>query len=200
MLKKSIMLFIPSLNVGGVEKVFILLAKSFLESNFRVFMVIGGNEGGGFSTLIPNEVEIIWIGSTHLRKTLFTLCRLLKKVSPDIALSGMSHSNVILILANLVSRVSTRIFISEHGLLAYRLAPKFSLKEKFVLFLAKFLYRYADGIIAVSQRIKNDLCEFLNIPCEEICVIHNPVDINNIRSQVLKSIKHPFFMDVVSNF
>jgi len=195
MRKKSIVLFIPSVNIGGVEKVFILLAKSFLESNFRVFMVIGGKEEGGLITSIPREVKTIWTGSTHLRYSFWVLCRLLKKISPDIALSGMSHSNIILILAKLFTRISTRIYISEHCLLGFRLTPEYMLKEKIVLFLAKYLYRYADGIIAVSEGIKKDLCELLNIPTEEICVIHNPLDINDICRQALESIEHPFFTD-----
>jgi glycosyltransferase involved in cell wall biosynthesis len=63
--------------------------------------------------------------------------------------------------------------------------------------LKALLYRGADEITVVSDGVKKDLMTKLRIPVDRISVVHNPIDIEEIREKATLPIPHPWFREDV---
>jgi glycosyltransferase involved in cell wall biosynthesis len=193
-MKQKIALFMPSFAGGGAERVFLSLAKGFLASGKKVDLIVACNSGE-LKTQIDDRVHLVDLKSRRIGLSLMGLIRYLQVEKPDILLSGQTHANVVAIWAKFLSRSSVPTVISEHSNLSPQIRPNIGYKEKLVLLLARIFYRYADGIIAVSKDIKNELSRFLHLPESMIRAISNPLDLERIQSLSQNITNHPWLYE-----
>ena len=106
-------------------------------------------------------------------------------------IASQQHTIIAAIWARWLSRRKTRLVISQHNTLSA--ICKAHKKLALVPFLARRFYRYADGIIAVSQGVADDLAEVAKIPRERITVIYNPVVTDEMLAAARKPADHPWF-------
>lgn len=187
----KIALFMPSFAGGGTERVFLSLAKGFLDKGKGVDLVVADNFGE-LKTQIDERIHVVDLKSKRISLSLFRLIDYLKNEKPAILLSGLTHANLIAIWAKQLSRSSTPIVISEHNILSPHIRQDIGIKEKLVLFLARFFYKGSDGIVAVSETVKNDLSDFLKISKSMIQTISNPLDLEKIQTLSQNLPQHPW--------
>jgi glycosyltransferase involved in cell wall biosynthesis len=170
---KNIVLIIPSLSPGGMERVMIELAH-FLSSkpNIKLSMISITNTDVFYT--IPQKMEFYtpvflvnqYNRFTSLTKTFFFLRKTLKKINPDVLLSFGGKYNSFVLLASSGLKINT--FISD------RSKPDISYGF-FLDILNPITYKKATGIIAQTQLAKQILFERTNH--KNISVIPNPVKI-----------------------
>lgn len=100
----------------------------------------------------------------NLSRTLFCLPRLIRyfqKERPDAVYSVMSHVNVITLVARLVSRVSTRVIVSEHNHYSAPCLHSHSLRAQIMKYTMHLCYPFAESIVTVSKGVANGLVEML---------------------------------------
>ena len=78
-------------------------------------------------------------------------------------------------MAKLLSRVETKVFVSEHIALRKALKNINFLKRFTIYLLIKFFYPLANGIIVVSDGVAKDIIKITKIPQYKIKTIYNPV-------------------------
>ena len=93
--KKKIIFFLPSLNAGGAEKVFIKTL-NFLNSNSKnqIFLLII-NKNGNLANSIDCGVKIINLNKTRLLFCFFDIIKIIKKIKPDTIFTTLPHSNIL---------------------------------------------------------------------------------------------------------
>ena len=192
------MVIIHSLQGGGAERVVVNLLKGLSRRDFTITLLL---YEGIFDYPPPENVEVITL---HIRSSrnileatrgfilkIISIARLIKKDKPDIVFSLLSVTNVIAILARLLSGVHSKVIVSERN------HPSISLRNEMyggiTKFLMKHCYPKAESIIAISQGIKKDLLENFHLPEEKIEVIYNPVDIAEIETLSVEETEHPWF-------
>lgn len=170
-----ILLFIPDLKGGGAERSFLNLAPQFVKQGFSVSLLLMRREGS-YVASIPSGIDVHSLDRSRMLNSLPSLIRSLRRLKPDVILSTLVQANVSLMLATVFLRSKPKLFLRVETVMssARRVyAARMSMKAAFLL--VPILYRRADGLIAISRGVKEDLVSSYRIPPEKIHVIFNPV-------------------------
>jgi len=179
--KKKIIFVIISLVGGGAEKVLIDIMNSLDPSRYEMDLVVFEKKGVYLSVL-PAYVRVY---DLHKKSRydfpclIIQLASLLKQIKPDVVVSFISYTNLVVVLAHLLSRGRTRIVIGEHGHLSTQL------RRTRLKYLKRFLYgvfyNFSDTCIVPTDGIREDLIRSFHIKADKIKNIYNPVDLARIR-------------------
>ena len=173
---KKIFFFIPTLNGGGAERVFINLTREFPNLNFITELIVCSLKGD-----LTNEVSDISIkslGNKNVLMSIIPLAIYLYKQKPNVLISGMSHANIAAIISVVLSGSKTKVIVSSHEDIKMRYLTA-NFKEKFVIKLTRLFYRLADGFIAVSEGVLRSDANYLGNSLPKFnTTIYNPVITN----------------------
>lgn len=176
---ERIALFLPNLETGGAETVFIMLSREFSRLGYDTDLVVASAEG----PLLPRISEGVNLfdlkadagrGGTLRFITVATtgLARYLARRRPAALLSTLTGTNHIATCARQMSGIPVRLVLREAVTLRNRPG---SLRQR----LIPWVYPHADQIVAVSRGVADDLAG-TGIQADKIRVIRNPVDIDTL--------------------
>ncbi|NVD44401.1 glycosyltransferase [Qipengyuania atrilutea] len=182
----DIAVYLPSLEGGGAERVFVTLANGFSARGYSVDLVLV-NATGPYIPLVDESVRIINLRKASVFKSIGALASYLREERPRCFLSGLSHANVAGLIAILMSGSPVRSVISERvSLSASRLYQK-SVKDRATRLLMHLLYKRADIITVVAKKISDELVSELRLSPHKIETIFNPVE----RATILRALRGP---------
>ena len=187
-------LFLPSLRVGGAERVVLNLARGLSERNFSVDLVLQKAKGS-FLSQVPPRVRLIDLEAHRMAFAIFPLSAYLRRERPKALLSSVMHTNIVALLANKLAGTRTRIVISEHNTLGISCQNNPNWRGRFLPFIAKRVYPWSDGIVAVSAGVADDTARMLSLPRNRIKVIYNPVITPELVAKTRETVDHPWFQD-----
>lgn len=137
----------------------------------------------------PPWVTIHPLGASRVRGGAIRIVRLVRRLRPDVILSGMAHLNFLVILLRLFFPSSTRLLVRQNGTVSAALA--FGGLPRYTRFLYKLLYRHADRVICQSRAMAADLTDQTQIRPELIAVLPNPVDLAGIQEGIREAKNKP---------
>lgn len=186
---RPIALFFSNLRGGGIQRVMLNLAEGFLQAGQRVDLVIVQAEG----ELAPEISDGVRLINLNKRRALFalkTLIDYLEREKPIAVLASQPHLNILAIIARRAARVDTRVVISEH--IAFEDAARNSTRfvDRWSALLGRLFYKRADGIIAVSQGVKDQVVHAARIAPGRVQVIHNPILSASFDQKIMQSAQH----------
>jgi len=172
--KRVIFFVLPTLNGGGAEKVIRTLCESIDKNNFSpVIVLLNGNN----NCVQLNDVEVVGLGASKARYSVFKLFYLIRRRKPDVVLSTIGHVNLIVGLLKFFFPRHTKIIARESNTVSEILKTlSFSWVYKF---LYKLIYPKFDGVICQSDYMRLDLIRHYNVPINKMVVINNPVKNHN---------------------
>lgn len=188
---KKIALYIGSMGGGGAEKVFMLLANSFVCQGFKVDLLLTKKDGFYLNRL-DKRINIIELSGKRTLLDLFKLAKYLKSSNPDVIVSALVSSNLICATASLFSRSMTKVYVTEHSNLSQTLNQIVFYKAFVIDLLLRIIYRKVDGVISVSNGVKEDLNLRMPFLINKNVTIYNPFEINSIKEKSLESNSHPW--------
>ena len=192
-MSELIALFSPSLRGGGAERVMLNLAREFSKRQISVDIVLSRAEGQ-YLAEVPSDVRVIDLDSDGVLASLPGLVRYLFKEKPYAFLSTQIHANVIALFAKRLSCSSTRVVVREANVLSLPSSKKLSWRVRIMLFLARFSYPWANGVISVSYGVANDLSRSIGLQRDRINVIYNPVVRPELYASAQAELNHPWFV------
>jgi len=119
------------------------------------------------------------------------LRRVLRQEKPGIAVGMGGMTNWGLILAAKMARSKTAVIIGEHGTGALKYRED-RMTSPIMSLLNRFLYPFADRIVAISDGVREYLVSELKLPEGKIVLIYNPVDIQRIRQLSQEQVDDPW--------
>ena len=176
---KKISIIMPSFRGGGAERVFIDLAEGLADTGCMVDLVVINDEGP-YRNSVNKKINIVCLFGSSASRSLFKLKNYIKDCESTTILSCLTHLNIIVLIASKLSRFKGQVVVTEHNHYSLEKADLPRRKAFFLKFFAKYLYRMADNIIAVSQGVADDLSTCLNIDSDRLQVIYNPIDSERI--------------------
>jgi glycosyltransferase involved in cell wall biosynthesis len=185
-------LFVPTLGYGGVERVFVNLSRGLSDEGLKVDLIVG-NAAGEFFDFVPRGVQLIDLRVPRVSRALFPLARYLRKARPRAVVAAMTHSSVIGVLARKLARVNTRTIATEHAQMSCACGPSERWRVRLSPVAARYVYPWADSIVAVSQGVADDLVQTAFIKREKIVVIPNPVLTPDLYRQAAEPLNDPWF-------
>lgn len=177
--KSKICLFLPSLNMGGAERLSINLANEWHEDGHEVeFVIIKNKIEDDLSTKISNGIKISYLNQSRLFSSIPSIINYFRSSRPDISLVAMWPLTIICTIAWLLSRKIGKLFLSEHTQLSISMLHEFNTNKCIVRLSIYLFYNLADGVITVSKGVKEDLCELGFLNPRVVKVIYNPASFN----------------------
>lgn len=221
--RRKIALFVNRLTHGGVQHSFLGLAEAFVERGLDVDLVVGDRgqrhdhampEGvqvvflhaGDALSYAVNDLKGWWQaigcdewrlrGSLPLRWRSYIagLTNYLAEREPDAMLSAKTLGNVAALLARRQAGVATRLVISERGHVSESIKRSGKpWKMRKLPALLRRTYPLADGIVAISKEVGDDLAEIAGLERRRVETIYNAL----LRPAALDlpPADHPWFRD-----
>jgi glycosyltransferase involved in cell wall biosynthesis len=187
-----IALFVPVLTGGGAERVMVDLAGGFARRGLPVDLVLV-QASGPYLAAVPAQVRIVELRSSRTTTSALALARYLRRERPSALLSTLHLANVVAIAAKRLAGVETRAVIRQSNTLSGGSGARRRPVSRLTTFLVRRAYPWADGIVAVSQAVAEDLTRVTRLPGESITVIPNPVVTAELFRLAKESPKHPWF-------
>lgn len=208
-----ISLFFRGLRGGGAERVMANLARGFAEAGYRVDLVLTVSEGIYLSQL-PPQVRVVDLqggrfsrspssaqasSSSSTVRCLWPLVRYLRRERPGVLLGATHFINEGAIVAQRIAQGlspsprPTRVWVAEHTTLSQEARWVEQRSARMAPHTARWLYPWADGIIAVSEEAAQDLAQTTGLPRSRIQVIYNPVITPELFRAAQEPLDHPWF-------
>jgi glycosyltransferase involved in cell wall biosynthesis len=164
---KRIAIFLPGLYDGGAQRVMLNLAGGLISHGFNVDIVLAEAEGP-YLNEIPSSVRLVELNKKHFsgQRTLLSLPSLVRYIRSErlvAMLSGLNYANVVALWAKRLAGVPLRLIISEHNTFSSEIAQLPHYYRWVLQSFMKSAYPKADGIIAVSEGVAEDLAYELGI-------------------------------------
>jgi glycosyltransferase involved in cell wall biosynthesis len=185
-------IFGPSLRQGGAEVVMVTLAREIAERGFHVDLIAATLEGPHLAE-VPPSVRVVDLKASRVLASLPGLTRYLRTERPEALLSVMNHANIVALWARLLAGVPTRVVVSEHNTLSSSTHRSSSLQDRMMPWLIRCFYPWAEGIIAVSRGVAEDLAVAAHLPRQRIHVIYNPIVRPELIERAEAPLDHPWF-------
>jgi glycosyltransferase involved in cell wall biosynthesis len=178
---------------GGIERVMGNLADGFIERGLQVDVIIDKGKDSKALQRLPSAVRVIDLDVPRLYLCLPKLIGYLQQERPVAVLSASHYVNEMALWARQLSRVPVRIVVSEHNQISQTVQHATQMKNRFTPWFARWFYPWADGIVAVSQGVAQDLAAASGLPAEAIQVIYNPVITPSFLAKAQEPLDHPWF-------
>lgn len=182
--RPRILLLIPHLGGGGAEQVTALLAEGLSRDKYELHLALVTQTDPGTKSL-PAGVAIHSLGARRVRSAAFRLLRLIRRLKPDLILSGMAHLNFLVLLLRPFFSRRTRICVRQNGTVSAALA--LDPHRRFTRLLYRLLYRRADRVICQTPAMAKDLRNEVDVPEKLLTVLANPIDLENLRAISMRS-------------
>ena len=190
MTEQRIAIYIPSLRIGGTERMMVTLANTFAARGIAVDLVLSSAQGPYLQN-VSHAVRVVDLRSTRVMTSLPGLVRYLRSERRQAMLSALNHANVIAIIARSLARVHLRLVVSERSTLS---------ASKTLLFFGRLMpwfmrwsYPKADKVLCVSKGVADDLVEKLGLSREKLRVVYNPVVSDELIERSRAALDHAWF-------
>ncbi|MEC4986866.1 MAG: glycosyltransferase [Oscillatoria sp. PMC 1068.18] len=187
----KVAIFLSSLDGGGAERVMLNLAYGFQKNGIEVDLILVKAEGSYLSQ-IPENIKVINLHKKRLPLSLPTLIEYLKKERPVALFSALEDTNIVALMAKLLSGVSTQLIVTVHNTLSQESRNATNLKRKVIPYLVPWIYPSADVVVAVSQGVAEDLIE-LGLRSRNLKVIYNPIVTPQMQEKMRQPVEHSWF-------
>ena len=171
--KDRLAFFLPGLYDGGAERIMLNLAEGIAARGYPIDLVLARAEGP-FMDAIPASVRLVDLKAARVISSTPALVRYLQRERPR-ALLSILYANIIAVWARRFAGIPQRVILGEHNTLSSVVKGEKDARWNLYPTLAKWFYPWADGIIAVSGGVADDLAQTTKIARERIHVIYNPI-------------------------
>ncbi len=142
------------------------------------------------------RVMVPWLlapKSTSRVRHLPALVRYLHGEKPQAVLAANVVLNLSALWARTLSRASTSVVVSEHSNMSAKIEDRKGTYQRRYPEIMHRAYAAAEGIVAVSNGVAEDLARITRLPRDRIATIYNPVDAAEVAARAEQPLAHPWF-------
>lgn len=192
-------IFHTHLDIGGISRTLVNLMVELDDRGYDIDLLLTSAEGE-FLSQVPDGVNTMEIDRSTapgigIFASIPSVVRYLRDARPDTLLAAKPHSNLVAITARQLARVPTRVVVNRNSMTSHQLEYLDNRKHVLTVQLSKYLYPYADAIVAASQGVEDDVSETLGVSKELFSVVHNPIVTPEMLEKSKEPADHPWFDD-----
>lgn len=183
--------YVPSLNVGGAERVTVTVANGLADRGYDIDLVT--SYGGEFRDAVGSAVTVVDLNTPRVPgvgvgASLLGLSRYLRRTSPSLLFAQQIHASDVCLAAQLLSGGGTVVVPTIHNTVGMN--PNW--KETLTEWLAGTggLGGRAGQFVAVSQGVADSIVQHLGVSPGEVSVLHNPVPVAEIQERASEPVNH----------
>lgn len=190
----KISFFLPNLDGGGAERVFVHLAEGFVQKGYAVDLVLAQAEGP-YLAKVPNSINVVDLQARSpviVSKTV-ALKQYLQRETPAALLTTLDIFNSAA-WARRMAKVSTRVIMVVQTNLTQQFLDRHSpLVHWFRAQCVRQFYPWSQEMIAASKGVAEDIAQMSGVSLDKIGVIYNPVVKPELHQRVSEPVDHPWF-------
>lgn len=179
---------------GGAERAMLRLAKGFMDAGLRVSLVLIQGAGEYLNDL-PAGIDLHVLNGSSVLASIGKIGRKVRELRPRAVLAALTHVNVATCIARMLYFRHIPTFISERNQISEKRATARGLREVITFAMVPTLYRQANGIIAVSDGVADDVRALARLPASRVHYVHNPVYDRTILDRAAQPSPHPWLED-----
>ena len=168
--------FIPGLNGGGAQRVFVTLVNTLVNMTDHPIHLVTSRGAGAFENLVDQRVRRVVLGHHNVSRSLLSLARYIREERPLAMVSTLDYCNVVFLMSTLFARVPLRKIIREANVLPEEYA---SARERYrvqtLRALMRLVYRRADHVIIITEDVQLSLLKHRIVSSERMTRIPNPL-------------------------
>jgi glycosyltransferase involved in cell wall biosynthesis len=187
-------LLTSSMEGGGAQRAVLKLAAGLAERGAQVDLVLRRAEGPYLAQL-PDSVRVVDLHARRMLAGVPALTGYLRRERPVVMLSALDYVNVVALWVRRGARVPVRLVVSERNNLSAAVQHTTRWRTRLMPRLIHGCYPWADGIVAVSHGVADDLAATAALPRERIDVIYNPVVTAEVASMREQPADHSWLTD-----
>lgn len=191
--RERLAILTSTLGGGGAQQSMIRLAAGIADRGYDVDLVLGRAEGH-YADEIHDAVRVVDLRAPRTLFSVPALVRYLRRERPHAMLAALHHVNIVSLWARRLAGVQTRLVVSERNTLSMAAQHASSWRDRLSPRLIDRFYPWADGIVAVSRGVAEDLASVTRIPRDRIQVINNPVVTPRLKEMAKAALDHPWFL------
>ncbi len=177
------LLILPSFQIGGAERVVVVLARELARRGAQVTLVAIDGRGPLRAEIDGVDgVEVIDLGRRRALTSLPALVRTIRGRRPTIVVSSQTHVSALLALARR-SLGAVRLVVREPA--TWIAGPA---ERRSVRVLRRLVHGRTDLVLASSEEMRAQLAGLMNRSVE---VLPNPVDVDALRARAEVAVREP---------
>ena len=169
------------------------IATKLADQGMSIDLVLVRAEGEYLSQ-VSEGVRLIDLNSHRTAASFLKLAGYLRRERPATLLSTLAHANVIALVTKLLFRKRLRVIVRIENTLT-EVFDNGTIKQRQTLRVLKRLLPSADGIVAVSQGVADDLRAVVPAASHKITAIPNPVVWPDHAKKAREPVDYPWFND-----
>ena len=146
---RPITLFIPGLEGGGAQRVFVNLANTLVCITKHPVHLVILRDGGVFQNDLDCRVNLINLGTGRVSRSVPALVRYMRTHRPTVFASTMNYSNVVAIVAWRLAGRPCRLVVREANVVRE--------DDRLLRMLMRWLYPQVDCVIALSPEVASSI-------------------------------------------
>lgn len=128
--------------------------------------------------LISRRSRVTSLESTRMLNAWPLLIHCLKHEQPDVLLSNLDYNNIVAIWTKCLAGVKAAVITGEHNVSSSEPSSSPSWQHRILPLLYRMFSRFADGVLAVSKGVADDMTAQCEISRESASVIYSPIAID----------------------
>jgi hypothetical protein len=157
-LPAHVAIYLHTLFNGGIERVIFDLMAEIVARQIEVDLVVNTLDFSPMQQELPKDVSLVNLRCAGFASRLPRLIGYLRHRQPSCLLSAGHLANEVAILAKMLSLSKMRVVVSEQTNLSSELSalPATSVRRLAIPPIGRMIYRFADGVVAVSEAVRLD--------------------------------------------
>ena len=189
--------YIPSLAVGGAERVTVTIANGLAARGHDVELVISHSRGRLREDVSPdvavNELATSRVPVAGIGAHILPLARYLRETDRTLVFAEKIDAGVVCMLAHHLVGGDTPVVPVVHS--AFGVSEETTLKRRVTDLAASRLLPTADHVVAVSDGVARSVRDASAVRPNDVTVLHNPVDIESVQERARDPVNHEWVED-----
>ncbi|MEM7021264.1 MAG: glycosyltransferase [Pseudomonadota bacterium] len=220
---KRVAIVIPGFSGGGIERSLLELAEGMISRGLMVDLIVGYDHGdlrsevprqaNVFPTALgkwrparklslmadPISFPLLFrdkmaaLAPMDSMRRLQSMVEHFKTLKPDGIVAAEATYNVLAVWAKRIARLRSRVVLSEHIQISMHSKLQGPWGNPELYGMLRRAYRRADGIVAVSNGVADDMSDYARLRRNRITTIYNPVVGPKLDARAKEPVDHPKF-------
>jgi len=170
--KVKLLIVVPTLECGGVERNVAIICNNMDTAKYDVTLAVLNN-ANQFFKITNQDVKLVNLQIANVRKSLFRILRLSKKIRPDIILTTANHLNLFFGIFKWLFPKRIKIIARESSIVSINTQRTWN--PVVYHWLLRVFYKKINMVVCQSKHMQDDLVANYNIKIGRTCIIHNAI-------------------------
>lgn len=185
---KRIALVGPFKAWGGIERKISILAREFEDLGVASDIVVLRSDQTPYPELLPSSTTVRHLHNRTKLDGARRFAAYLRSEHPDAVITTQDHAAKVTVLGRALARSRVPLYLKVTNTASH------TIRRAGQRWATRRLYPWADGIIAISEGVREDLMTAFGFAGDRIHVIYNPMVTADFPQRLGRPLEHPWLM------